>query len=93
MDTLIEIFFALVKISLTAGIIAGIVLLVRVLIGKKLPRRLSYALWGLVLLRLILPISLPSPTSIFTHTNYTPQNTVWQDLPATNSPFPFPLLK
>ncbi len=86
MDVLISLFLFVAKISLTAGIIAAIVLIARLLIGKKLPRRVCYAMWGLVLLRLVLPVSLPSPTSIFNHTSYTPQYTVFEDFPETAQP-------
>ena len=86
MDTLISLFLELLKVSLTAGIVAGVVLLVRLLIGKKLPRKVCYALWGLVLVRLALPFSLTSPVSIFTPTPYTPQNTVAQDLRESDAP-------
>ena len=51
MDALVSVFLELVKISLTAGMIAGIILLIRAVIGKKFPRRVCYALWGVVLIR------------------------------------------
>lgn len=72
MDALVSVFLELVKISLTAGMIAGIILLIRAVIGKKFPRRVCYALWGVVLIRLLFPVSLPSPTSIFTPTELYP---------------------
>ena len=75
MDALVSFFLELVKSSLTAGMIAGLVLVIRAVIGKKLPRRVCYALWGVVLVRLLLPVSLPSPASIFNPTEYTPQYT------------------
>lgn len=86
MDALFSVFLFLVKSSLTAGIITAVLLIIRLLIRKKLPRKISYALWGLVLLRLAVPISLPSPTSIFTHTGYTPQQSVIQDFPNAVQP-------
>ena len=55
MEALTSFFLSLFKISLTAGITAGIILLVRPLAAKKLPRRAIYALWAIVLLRLVLP--------------------------------------
>ncbi len=86
MQLLTSLFLSVLKISLTAGIVAGIVLIVRLLIGKKLPHRVSYALWGLVLVRLLLPFSLPSPASIFNLSGYTPQYTLYQDLTPVPSP-------
>lgn len=35
MDALVSVFLELVKISLTAGMIAGIILLIRAVIGKS----------------------------------------------------------
>ncbi len=86
MDALVSFFLELVKSSLTAGMIAGLVLVIRAVIGKKLPRRVCYALWGVVLVRLLLPVSLPSPASIFNPTEYTPQYTIEQDFRANTAP-------
>ena len=86
MSTFLSVFLFTLKTSLTAGIIAAILLIIRLVAGKKLPKRFCYAMWGLVLLRLILPVSLPSPVSIFTYTGYTPQNTIYQDLAQTQPP-------
>ena len=86
MSTFLSVFLFTLKTSLTAGIIAAILLIIRLAAGKKLPKRFCYAMWGLVLLRLILPVSLPSPVSIFTYTGYTPQNTIYQDLAQTQPP-------
>lgn len=49
MDVLVSVFLELVKISLTAGMIAGIILLIRAVIGKSSLSRMCYALWGVVL--------------------------------------------
>ena len=90
METLTSLFLALLKISLTAGITAGVILLVRPLAAKKLPRRVICALWAIVLLRLVLPVSLPSPTSIYTPTAYTPQRPISAEIrrPAASVPAP-----
>ena len=76
MDTLTQIFLRALEISLTAAIAAALILLVRLILAKRIPRRASYALWGLVLVRLLLPVSLPSPTSLYNHTVYTPQSII-----------------
>ena len=88
MEALTNFFLSLFKISLTAGITAGIILLVRPLAAKKLPRRAIYALWAIVLLRLVLPFSLPSPVSIYTPTAYTPQQPIAAETrrPAASAP-------
>ena len=56
-------FDDLLEISVTAGIVILSVLLVRLLL-KKAPKVFSYALWGIVLLRLLLPVSIESPIGI-----------------------------
>ncbi len=55
---------ALLKMSLTAGIAVIFVLLLRLLL-KKTPKVISYALWAVVLFRLVCPISVESSLSLF----------------------------
>jgi beta-lactamase regulating signal transducer with metallopeptidase domain len=47
-----------------ASLLVGVVMLVQVLLGKRLGGRGRHALWSVVLLRLLLPVLPPSPTSI-----------------------------
>lgn len=54
----------LLNMSLTASVAIMAVLLLRLLL-KKLPKVLSYALWGIVLFRLLCPVALPSGVSLF----------------------------
>lgn len=62
---MIESFFIRVlNMSLTAGIAIAAVLLLRVLL-RKAPRIFSYALWAVVLFRLLCPISFSAPFSLF----------------------------
>lgn len=56
-------FSALLDVSLTASIVIVCVLIVRLLL-KKAPKVFSYALWGIVLLRLLVPVSIASPVGI-----------------------------
>lgn len=60
--------------SLSAGVMTLAVLALRALFGRRTPRRLFCLLWDLVLVRLLLPVALPAPTS------------VWQWLPAVELP-------
>ena len=60
-----KIFLTVVKMSITASIVAIIVILLRQLIGRKLPRTFSYALWAIVLIRLLIPFSIQSDFSLF----------------------------
>lgn len=57
-------FPKLLNMSLTASVVIVFVLLLRLFL-KKAPKIISYALWGLVLFRLLCPISLESGLSLF----------------------------
>ena len=56
-------FSNLLDISLNASIVILVVIGIRQLL-KRVPKVFSYALWGIVLLRLLVPISIESPVSI-----------------------------
>jgi len=60
---LVKHFPDLLHTSLTAGIVIVFVILVRLML-KRAPKIFSYALWGIVLLRLLVPVSIKSPVSI-----------------------------
>ena len=87
-----ELFTGLLSVSLSGGLVVGLVLLLRLLI-KKAPKALICLLWGIVVLRLLLPFQFESPlslrpqTPVFTKLNTSafdvPQQSYWQDeLPA-----------
>lgn len=59
-----NIFPKIVNMSLTAGLIVPVVVLARLFL-RKAPKVYSYALWSVVLFRLLCPVSLPSPISLF----------------------------
>ena len=59
----IDQFSHLMDISLTATIVILVVIAIRQLL-KRAPKIFSYALWGIVLLRLLVPISIESPVSV-----------------------------
>ncbi len=56
---------------------------VRYLIRGRISQRLQYALWGVVLLRLLIPVSLPSPWSVMSAAQQVPGLSRW--LPETAS--------
>lgn len=58
-------FITVFGMSLTASVAAFLVIFVRQTFGQKLPKTLSYALWVIVIFRLLIPFSLPSMFSIF----------------------------
>lgn len=57
-----QIFLKVANMSLTASIIIVAVLLVRILL-KRFPKYLSYMLWGVVLFRLLCPLTIESNVS------------------------------
>ena len=84
MNVLEAVFTTVLNMSITASFVAIGVMLVR-LILKKMPRIFSYALWSVVLVRLIIPVSFTSTFSLLNlikprtqHTNgtlsYVPYN-------------------
>lgn len=91
----------LFNMSLTASVVICIVLVLR-LILKKVPNVVSYALWSVVLFRLLCPISIESDFSFFnlldTPTKdsgtvssvieYIPENIVHTEYPSVNMPIP-----
>lgn len=60
----LTIFSAVVRMSLTGGIVILIVLLIRLLLAR-MPKIFRYLLWGVVLLRLLCPVSFSSAWSVF----------------------------
>lgn len=61
------VFSQILNMSLTASVVILLLLLLR-LPFKQAPKVISYALWGIVLIRLLCPVSLPSPASLFSWT-------------------------
>lgn len=53
------------QMSLAASVMILLILLIRTLAIHRLPKRFFLLLWVVVLLRLLVPFSLPSPTSIY----------------------------
>src|SRR6267143_6256907 len=53
------------KTSLYASVLIGLVLLIQLIFGERLPPRWRYALWLLVLLRLLMPVVPRSELSLF----------------------------
>jgi len=94
-------FPKLLNMSLTGTVAIICVLLLRLLL-KKAPKVISYALWAIVLFRLLCPVSIESGLSLFglmeaptvdtvTGTNsiqYVPENIVHMEVPAVMPPAP-----
>lgn len=61
--TLTQIFAKVLNMSLTASLVIVLVIAARFILRKS-PKVFSYALWAVVLFRLLCPVSLPSPVSL-----------------------------
>ena len=78
---LIDHFPALMDINLTASIVIVFVICIRQFL-KKAPKIFSYALWGIVLLRLLVPVSIESPMS------FVPERTEFSSMVEVNEVLP-----
>jgi len=82
-----DLFLSVLNMSLTASYVILFVILVRLLL-KKAPKFISYALWGVVAFRLIIPFSFESMFSLMprnTNTVPIPHDIVYQQNPQINS--------
>lgn len=91
----------LLNMSLTASVAILVVLLLRLLL-RKAPKVISYGLWGIVLFRLLCPVSVQSGLSLFSlldptvvtegfvtsRMEYIPSDLVHTEYPYINLPFP-----
>ncbi|HEY9061865.1 MAG TPA: M56 family metallopeptidase [Pseudobacteroides sp.] len=82
-----ELFLTVLNMSLTASYVILFVILIRLLL-KKVPKVISYALWGVVAFRLIIPFSFESILSLMprnTNAVPIPQDIIYQQNPQINS--------
>ena len=82
-----ELFLTVLNMSLTASYVILFVILVR-LLTKKAPKVITYALWGVVAFRLIIPFSFESIFSFMPRNANTvpiPHDIVYQQSPQVNS--------
>lgn len=84
---MIELFLSTLNMSLTAGYVIIFVMFIRLLL-KKAPKVISYALWGVVAFRLIIPFSFESIFSLLPrNTNTIPitHDIIYQQIPQVNT--------
>ena len=55
----------LLQMSISAAVLIAVITILRAVLIHKLPKKTFLFLWGLVLLRLLIPVSIPSPVSIY----------------------------
>ena len=68
-----ELFLHVLNMSITASILAVLVLVLR-LILKKAPKWVSVLLWGLVAIRLVCPFGMESSLSLMPKTDWIPES-------------------
>ena len=54
--------------SFKATIVIALIMIIRLVLHDRLPAKWHHALWFLLILRLVLPLEMPSPFSIFNMT-------------------------
>lgn len=83
-----KVFLQILNMSFTASFVIILVLIARLFL-KKSPKVLSYALWGVVLFRLICPISFESMFSLLpVKSNPIPLNIVYEAIPTIDTGIP-----
>lgn len=60
-----RLFNTILYMSMMSSIVALVIIGIRLLIGSKFPKVLSYSLWGILLCRLLIPVSFSSEVSLF----------------------------
>ncbi len=80
-------FLKLLNMSITAGYFVLGILLLRLLV-PKIPKWIFVLLWGLVALRLLLPVSIESKQSLIPSTNTFPQQILFDPHPTIQSGIP-----
>ncbi len=80
-----SLFLKVLNMSITASFAALVVMILRLLF-KKIPKIFSYALWAVVLFRLICPFSLESALSLIpNNTEYIPQQIIHTHNPSIDT--------
>ncbi len=85
MNELSAIFLKVVNMSLTASVAIAAVLLLRLLL-RKAPKLYSYVLWGVVLFRLLCPVSVNSEISLLGLTGVTANHSGEMEYPFVSKP-------
>lgn len=79
------IFLTVLERSVTAGLVILMVLVLRLCL-RRAPRIFSYALWSVVLVRLLCPVSVSSPVSALGWTEaYMPELIAWTETAAESA--------
>ena len=76
---MISIFPTIINLTLIGSIIAIITIIFRLICKNKLPKVFLICLWCIVFIKFVLPINIPSPTSIFNSINPETATQIIQD--------------
>lgn len=60
----------LLQMSISSAVMIAAVIVIRTLLINRLPKKTFLALWGVVLVRLLVPFSWPSPLSLYSILNH-----------------------
>ena len=71
---MIELFYTIVNMSISAGVLVLVVLLLRLLF-RKAPKWVTVLLWGLVAVRLVCPFALETSFSLMPKTEWIAEST------------------
>ena len=81
------VFLHLLNMSITAGWLVLAVVVLRLLL-RKAPRAITCALWGLVAVRLLFPVSIESVLSLIPSAETVPEDILYTELPTIDSGLP-----
>lgn len=62
---------SLIQMSISAAVMIFVITAIRAISINRLPKKTFLALWGLVLVRLLVPFTWPSPFSVYSLAKYT----------------------
>ena len=75
---MIELFYTILNMSISASVLVLVVLLLRLLF-RKAPKWVAVLLWGLVAVRLLCPFALETPFSLMPKTEWITEDTSYSD--------------
>ncbi|MDD4170441.1 MAG: M56 family metallopeptidase [Desulfotomaculaceae bacterium] len=62
---LLDLFNIVLQLSLAGTITAAIILLVKAVAGKRLTARWRYLVWFILIIKLVVPVTVPSSIGVF----------------------------
>lgn len=78
----------LLEMSFAGSVMVLAILIIRALAINRLPKRTFLILWGIAAARLLLPLSIPSPFSVYSVLDGQPLGTAATDVPQAAGTLP-----